>query len=408
MSVDESGGGPRIVVAEPRPPRSVELIEALVAVDTVSRHSNLPLIDTVRQLLDSQGVPSHLCLSPSGDKANLLATLPGARGRLSGGVMLSGHTDVVPVEGQDWDSAPFVPEVKDDRLFGRGTCDMKGFLGVVLDAVPDLLAAQLDFPVHLAFSYDEEVGMGGGRDLVEEVVRRDMRPAICIVGEPTDMNVVGGHKSLNLGRIEVAGRALHSSLAPLAVNAIDYAGRMVGFLADLAADFAERGPRDHAYEVPFSTLSVNVIDGGVAINTVAERCVVQFDYRTVGADLPELIMQQIAQRCAELNRIPTPTGGYAHLTLSMMAMVPGLDTAPTSPAVRVATALGGRPSSAGVGFCTEAGLFMRQGIETVVCGPGSIKQAHAPNEYVELDQIRACERFVGALATLDPATLAVS
>lgn len=376
---------------------SLPWIQTLMGMDTVSRHSNRVLIDAVADELSAHGVSFQVLPDAEGTKANLVATLPDRHGRTQGGVVLSGHTDVVPVDGQRWQSGPFEPDIRDGRLYGRGACDMKGFLGVLLTKLPEMARAELAFPLHLAFTYDEEVGMGGGAQLVKDIMGLGLNPELCIVGEPTEMKVVTGHKSLNLFRLDFQGVAVHSSLAPRGVNAVEYAAAMVTKLGGLAARFAAEGPYDDDYEVPHSTLSVNVIGGGEAINTVAGHCQVELDYRTVAAHSPQQVQAQIEGFGEQLTASMRAHHATAGMTTTALAMVPGLDTAHTSAAVQFAIASGGHRSRDRVTFGTEAGLYQAAGIETIVCGPGSIHQAHAPDEYIALDEIGYCEDFITTL-----------
>ncbi|HET8601902.1 MAG TPA: acetylornithine deacetylase [Segeticoccus sp.] len=401
MNAPDPSRGSRDAAAGPaqgsRAPRSLPEILRLVALDTTSRNSNLELIGLVRDQLAEQGVTAHVLPNGDGRKANLVATIPAHDGTTAGGIVLSGHTDVVPVDGQEWSSEPFEAEVRDERLYGRGTCDMKSFLGVVLHTVPTLLAAKLSEPVHLAFSYDEEVGCGGGAALVEALPGLGLSPRICIVGEPSSMRVVAAHKSINLVNLHFRGVAAHSSLTPQGVNAIEYAARAIASIRDMADEFRQSGPFDDAYVVPSTTASVNVIEGGIASNTVAERCDVQLEFRSISASDPAQIVDRICQRCAELEQQMRAENPAASVEVEVVAQVPGLDTDGASPAIPFAVELGGTRSSDKVTYGTEAGLFQAAGIETVVCGPGDIAQAHAPNEFIELSQIERCEEFLASL-----------
>jgi acetylornithine deacetylase len=372
-------------------------ITRLVSLDTTSRGSNLELIDVVSQELRRHGLTPTVLPNDEGTKANLVVTIPARDGRTEGGTALSGHTDVVPVHGQDWDTDPFLAQVKDGRLYGRGTCDMKSFIGVILATLPSLVRAQLSEPVHLVLSYDEEVGCLGGARVVKEMAGLGVRPTTCIVGEPTSMRVISGHKSINLLELTVHGVAAHSSLTPAGVNAIEYASRAIGFIRSLADEFRERGPYDEAYDVPYTTASVNLVDGGTAGNIVADRCRAEFEFRGIGSVSPIEVRARIQAYCDELQTTMRQENTQARVELRTLAMVPGLDTDQASPAIRLGNLLGGVPSAAKVTYGTEAGLFHAAGIETIVCGPGNIQQAHTANEFVELDQIKACEGFLNNL-----------
>jgi acetylornithine deacetylase len=372
-------------------------IEQLIRFDTTSRESNLELIDHVVARLADVGVEPVLVPSPDGAKANLLATFPAADGTVTGGVVLSAHTDVVPVDGQAWSSEPFSPEVRDGRLYARGSADMKSFLGVVVAKLPALAQATLAEPIHLALSYDEEVGCVGAIDLVDEIVRRGLRPRGCIVGEPTSMRVVRGHKSMNVFRVDVRGLAAHSSLTPQGVNAIAHAAELVRFVQGVADEMRANGPFDDAYVVPFTTVSVNRIDGGIAVNTIPAECTVLFEYRALTSVDHDALTERFRAECRRIEQAMREQHPEASVELSVTAAAPGVDTPADAEIVALAAAWSGEPSDTKVTYGTEAGLFAQAGIPTVVCGPGDLAQAHAPDEFIELDQIAACEAFVDRL-----------
>jgi acetylornithine deacetylase len=368
-----------------------------VRVDTTSRNSNLELIAMLEEEMRRLGLSAERLPNEDGTKANLLLTLPAADGSVSGGVLLSGHTDVVPVDGQDWHSDPFRPEIRDRRLYGRGTADMKSFIGVVMDRLPDFAAAQLSGPVHFAFSYDEEVGCLGGAQLADFLKSRSAVPELCIVGEPTSMRVISGHKSTNLVELIFHGVAAHSSLTPEGVNAVEYAARAITFIRSIADSRRSDGPFDPAYRVPWTTAGVNMVEGGIAANTVPERCRVLYEFRTVGSDDPLPMVDQITAEVQRLEAEMRAEHAQAWAEVNVLAQVPGLESSMDGPAYQLAVELGGSPSSDKVTYGTEAGQFAGAGLDAVVCGPGDIAQAHAANEYVELEQIVACERFVDRL-----------
>ena len=380
---------------------SLDWIGRLVSFDTTSRNSNVELIEWVAEKLRRAGVEPLVL--PEEDaagvrKANLFATIPARDGSTEGGVVLSGHTDVVPVDGQDWHSDPFTTEQRDGRLYGRGTTDMKGFLGVVLSRLPRMLEAELVEPLHLALSYDEEVGLLGAQRMIRRLGERGIRPRCCIVGEPTGMRVVRGHKSINLFEARFHGVAAHSSLTPNGVNAIHYAGRFIEFYRKLTEEWRENGPFDDAYPVPFTTGGVNQIVGGIANNTVPDACAVEFEFRALGTVDPGPVLEKIRGFLFdELEPQMQAENPAARIELEVKAQGPGLETAADADVVRLARECGGLPSEEKVTYGTEAGLFHGAGIETVVCGPGDIAVAHTANEYVELEQLRACEAFVNTL-----------
>ncbi len=375
---------------------SLDMIRRLVAFDTVSRKSNLEAINFVRGYLEDRGVKSVLIPDATGSKASIYATV-GPQDRP--GILLSGHTDVVPVDGQDWTSDPFVMVERDDRLIARGTADMKGFLGAVLSLVPEMVAANLETPIHLALTYDEEVGCIGVRPLIDMLNTLPVRPAMCVVGEPTGMRVVHGHKGKISKRVRVRGRACHSSQAPEGVNAVEYAAELITHIRGMTARFAAEGPKDPSYSVPYTTGHVGRVEGGIALNIVPEECCFDFEFRHLPAqkaeDLIAEVMSFASRQLEPRMRAVDPGSGFDWEPISSF---PGLDTDPEAEVVRLVTSLAGQGSGGKVAFGTEAGLFSAGGgIPAVVCGPGCIDQAHKPDEYVTLEQIGLCEAFLRRL-----------
>ncbi|WP_460771256.1 acetylornithine deacetylase [Mariniluteicoccus flavus] len=377
--------------------RSLEWVRKLVSIDSTSRDSNLPVIDLIADEARRLGLDPKVFPNPDGAKANLVVTVPAADGSTSGGVVLSGHSDVVPVDDQDWKSDPFSPEIRDGKLYGRGTCDMKGFIGVAVTFLPQMVEAELSEPIHLAISYDEEVGCIGGDQIVKDIANLGLAPRACVVGEPSSMQVITGHKSINSFEVTFRGVAAHSSLTSQGVNTIEYAARLVVFVRELAESWKAEGPFDEAYPITHSTASVNVIHGGIAGNTVPDLTKVSFEFRA----LPELDAHEIAANieayAGELEAQMKAENEVASVDWHVVAMVPGLETPADAEAVSLGAALGGEKSDGKVTYGTEAGQFSGSGIETIVCGPGDIAQAHAANEFVELDQLAACEAFVERL-----------
>ena len=375
--------------------RSVEMIKRLVSYDTTSRESNLDLIDWMRGYLDGLGVASHLTFDDEKRKANLFATLgPADRG----GVMLSGHTDVVPVDGQAWDSDPFDIREADGRLYGRGTCDMKSFVAVALAHLPDFAERGLDRPVHLALSYDEEVGCIGVRRLIDQLSGFDVRPEMCIVGEPTEMKVVVAHKGKRSFSCTVTGMAAHSSLAPSAVNAVEYAAEIVSFIRRRARALQREGPFEEGFDPPHSTVHTGPIRGGTQLNIVPEHCVFQFEIRYLPFDDHAGFIDDV-RRFAETELMPEMKSIHAAagITFTEMSGFPGLMTPEDAEVTQVCRHLAASNETARVSFGTEAGLFSASGVPTVVCGPGSIREAHKPNEFIELDQVAKCDAFMDRL-----------
>lgn len=368
------------------------ILRDLVAFDTTSAKSNLPLIDHVQTYLAGLGISARLIPDATGTKANLWATIGPDR---EGGLVLNGHTDCVPVTGEVWETDPFTLTERDGRLYGRGSADMKGFLAVALAAVPDLIAMNLERPVHLAFSHDEEIGCIGVRGLLRDEAARQSRPAVCIVGEPTLMQVVTGHKGGRAYRCHFTGHAVHSSLAPLGQNAIESAAELVVFLRSLAAELA-LGPQDADFDLTHSTLSVGRIDGGTAINIVPSDASVTFEFR----NLAEVDQQAIFDRIeAEVRTriLPQAQARYPAVTarFEQIYEYPAHAISAEAPLVVAMKHIVGRNDHSKVAFGAEAGLILREwGLATVLCGPGSITVAHRPDEYVERSQLAAADVMV--------------
>ena len=376
--------------------RIVEILSALVAFDTTSRNSNLKLIEWIEEYLRGLGVPSERIYDPTGQKANLWTSIGPAD---VPGFILSGHTDVVPVDGQDWSSDPFRLRQADGRLYGRGACDMKGFLAVCLAAAPRMREAPLREPIHLAFSYDEEVGCIGGRRLAEHLSRRSVRQQACFVGEPTRMGVVIGHKGKRTVRVNVRGKTGHSALAPLGVNAVEYGARLVAEICRIADRLASEGPRDDLYDVPHSTAHVGVMRGGTAVNIVPDQGEILFEFRTIGGVDPDTLVEEVVRYAREelepRMKAVDPGAGF---DFDVVSGFPGLDMPPDSEVVALTKQLAGHNDHAKVAFGTEAGLFNHiAGIPTIVIGPGSIEQAHKSDEWIELEQLETCAAFVDRL-----------
>ena len=376
--------------------KSIEFIEKLISFDTTSRESNLELITFIQDYLYGLGIESQLVHNEEGTKANLYATLGDSN---TSGVMLSGHTDVVPVDGQEWDTDPFNATQKGSRLYGRGTSDMKSFVAITLAQLPKFQARGLKTPIHLAFSYDEEVGCIGVRRLIEVMKGMPVKPAMCIVGEPTSMQVVTGHKGKRSYRVHVRGLEAHSSLAPRGVNAIEYASRLITFLSDLAGRIAGEGPYDELYDVTHTTVHTGTVHGGTQLNIVPKDCVFEYEFRYVDQQDPQALEDKIRAYARDeleprMHAISSDTG----ITIDLVNDMPGLEMDADAEVVTFVKALAERNDHAKVAFGTEAGLFhQRANIPTVVCGPGSIDQAHKPNEFIELEQIDACETFFARL-----------
>jgi len=378
-------------------PRSLDLIRKLIAFDTTSRESNLELIAFVRDYLSGHGVESMLVHNEDGTKANLYATLGDPD---TPGVMLSGHTDVVPVDGQAWDTDPFQVTETGGNLYGRGTSDMKSFIAVALAFVPEFLERGLKTPIHLAFSYDEEIGCIGVRRLIEKLKDMPVKPAMCIVGEPTSMQVVTGHKGKRSFIANVRGLEAHSALAPRGVNAVEYAAELITYLKNMTRRIQAEGPHDALYEVTHSTVHTGVVSGGVQLNIVPKSCRVEFEFRYLAIDDPDALEAEIRGYAADtLEPMMKAVSADTGIDIECYNDMPGLEMDPGEDVVAFVKALAGRNDHAKVAFGTEGGLFhTRAGIPTVVCGPGDIAVAHKPNEYISLDQIKKAEDFMRRLA----------
>ena len=374
--------------------QSIEILEKLVSFPTVSKDSNLELIEFIDGYLSEHGISSTRIPNTKGTKANLYATIGPME---EGGIILSGHTDVVPVEGQPWDTDPFVLTEKGERLYGRGTCDMKAYAAIALALVPEM--KRLKKPVHLAFSYDEEVGCIGVRRLIDKLKDMPVKPAMCIVGEPTSMQVVTGHKGKRSFIATVRGLEAHSALAPQGVNAIEYAAELIAYMKGMARRLQAEGPYDELYEVTHSTVHTGLIAGGVQLNIVPKACRFEFEFRYLAIDDPEAFEKEIRDYVAETlepkMRAVSPETG---IDIECYNDMPGLEMDGDEDVVTFVKALAGRNDHAKVAFGTEAGLFhTRAQIPTVVCGPGDIAQAHKPNEFITLEQLAKGEDFMRKL-----------
>jgi acetylornithine deacetylase len=372
-----------------------ELLARLVAFDTTSHKSNLPLVAFVEDYLLQHGVISHRVPSVDGEKASIFATLgPGH----TGGIALSGHTDVVPVDGQTWDSDPFTLREAEGRLYGRGSSDMKGFLACVLAAVPNFKQRRLKTPIHIVFSYDEEIGCLGVRPMLAEFGKTLPKPRLVVVGEPTSMQVVDAHKGPVRWQVEVTGRAAHSSMAHLGVNAVSYATRLIGELERIEAEL-KVSSRNDRFEPPYATLQVTRIDGGTATNIVPVSCSFSFDVRSVpglNADAIERRVRSFAETACvpDMQRVAPE----ANITIIRANSVPAFAVEADSEIVALTLKLAGQNRTHAVSYATEAGLFQIAGSAAIVCGPGDIAQAHTANEWITVSEIEKCMAFLGRLA----------
>jgi acetylornithine deacetylase len=371
---------------------SLDLLKTLVGFDTTSRESNLHLIEFVRDYLAGFDVPCELIYNEQRSKANLFATIGPAE---LPGIVLSGHTDVVPVDGQPWTLPPFALTERDGKLYGRGTADMKGYIACVLALVPSLVRADLKKPVHIALSYDEEVGCLGVRSLLSELETRPVKPMLCIIGEPTELKPVLGHKGKLAMRCDVHGEACHSAYAPLGVNAIEYAAELISELGRIGHRLKAPEHHDVRFDPPFSTVQTGVISGGKALNIVPADCRFDFEIRALPSHDPSGVAQEL-RAFAEQQVLPRmrAVSGQSDIRFSELSAYPGLATDAHSEAAELIAAFSGSREFGTVAFGTEGGLFDAAGIPTVVCGPGSMDQGHKPDEFVSLEQLNGCDAML--------------
>ena len=377
---------------------AIDILKSLVGFDTTSYKSNLDLIAFVESYLNTHNIKSTLVYDSSGKKANLYATIGSGNEE---GIMLSGHTDVVPITGQAWTDDPFHLTQKENKLYGRGTADMKGFLALILSRVPKMISANLSKPIHLAFSYDEEVGCVGVHRLLDLINGNSIKPTFCIVGEPTSMEVVTGHKGKCGYQVVVRGLSCHSGQAPFGVNAINYAAKLISHITEISKEKSIKGPFDYDYEVPYTTLHTGVISGGTILNIVPDSCQFEFEIRHLIEDNPRELINKIKLYAKEhlvpdMRKISSKTD----IHFEEKVTYPGLSINENSKLVKYIKKLLNNEKHKKVIFGTEGGLFQEKlNLPTVVCGPGSIDQAHKANEYISIDQLEKGGKFLDDLIT---------
>lgn len=376
-------------------PTPRQMIDTLIGFDTTSRESNLELIHHVRDYLAGHGVESVLIHDDTGAKANLFATVGPD---IDGGIVLSGHTDVVPVDGQDWFTDPFRVREADGRLYGRGTSDMKSFIAIALALVPEFLAAGLKKPVHFAFSYDEEIGCLGAKGLVSHIQGMTTKPRAVIVGEPSDMSVVNAHKTVTAVDTVIRGHEAHSSQSHAGISAVAYAGEFLHALNQMARKHRDEGPYNERFIPPFTSITPGTVRGGTARNIIAKDAKINWDIRAIpGVDVEEIVAElgaQMAPLVAEMQGFD-PTCG---IETRIINNVPALMADEGSDVEALVLALAGSNQTYAVAYGTEGGMFQQGGVPTVICGPGNIAQAHKPDEFIELSQVEACTGFMRRLA----------
>ena len=377
-------------------PRVLEILKQLMAFDTVSSQSNLALIHYVRDLMLTKGIESLIVQDESGKKANLFAS---TGPKEQPGVLLSGHTDVVPAAGQAWTFPAFAATVQDGRIYGRGSCDMKGFIALAIDAMLDAADHNLTRPLQLALSHDEEIGCVGVRRLLDVLHLAPVRPFLCLIGEPTNMQFVLGHKGKGSYRTYCRGLEAHSSLAPRSVNAIHVACDFIAALRESQRQLQQHGAQDHDYDVPYSTVHVGQIVGGKALNIVPNLCTLDFEVRNLPADDLDQFLDQMRERAEVIVREAQKLSSVAAIEIETINVYPGLETHPTVEAVSFLKQFAAPDvGTSKVSFGTEGGLFkQRLDVPVVVCGPGSIEQAHKPDEFIEVSQMDAGAHFLQGL-----------
>ena len=375
---------------------SIEILKKLISFDTTSFKSNLDLIKFIENYLNDLNIKSELIYDETKNKANLFTTIGP---NLQGGIVLSGHTDVVPITKQNWTSDPFILTERDDKLFGRGSSDMKGFIAIVLSRVSAMVEKKLKKPIHLAFSYDEEIGCVGVHSLLDLIKKKSINPEFCIVGEPTSMEMVIGHKGKHAYDVKVDGLSCHSGQAPNGVNAINYASKLINYIEEINKEKSIKGPFDNDYEIPYSTLHTGLIKGGTILNIVPKLCQFEFEIRHLAEDDPLEIIQRIKQYTEELlikemHNISSTT----NIEINEKINYPGLNISESISPVKQVKELLGKSSHKKVVFGTEGGLFKRElNLPTIICGPGSIDQAHKPDEFISIQQIEKGGTFIDKL-----------
>jgi acetylornithine deacetylase len=375
-----------------------DMIRTLVAFPTVSRDSNLALIDWVQRYLEGFGAATTLTFDDDRRKANLFATLPAVDGNTThGGIVLSGHTDVVPVDGQPWNTDPFEATLVGDRLHGRGVADMKSFSAIGLAFVPEFVRRGLARPLHFALSYDEEIGCIGVRRLIADVVAKGVTPTGCIIGEPTGMQLVVANKGRKTWRCRVRGHEAHSSLTPQGVNAVQVACQLVAWIAERGRMLRDGHRQDAGYDVPFTTTHVGVINGGTALNIVPRDCVFEFEIRHLPIDDPDAMFSELRAYAESLVPAMQAVDPATYIQFDTLSEMPGFDNEGRTPVIDLAHACSGSDLEHKVSYGTEAALFHGASMPAVICGPGHIEQAHQPDEWVRLEQLARCEAFMRRL-----------
>ncbi|HHF7346181.1 TPA: acetylornithine deacetylase [Legionella feeleii] len=380
---------------------TLQWLSHLIGFKTISSNSNIQLIGAIEAWFKRYDIPYRLIYNKKKSKANLLATIPASNGETEGGIIFSGHTDVVPVAGQPWDTDPFIATEKDGKIYGRGACDMKGFVAVLLALAPEFKTLNLLKPIHFAFTYDEEVGCIGADVLTRYLRKIGLQPEACIIGEPSNMRPIIGEKSRQVYYCQVKGLAAHSSLPMRGCNAIEYASRLIAYVSNIASYLRQNGPFDEDFDVPFTTISTNIISGGVAANVTPGNCEFIFDVRYIPQFLCENFRSQIENYIRD-ELLPAMKIIYpdAAIYLNQISDSTGFNAAEDALITRLVRMVTGVKERLKVSYSTEAGIFQDAHIPTIVCGPGDIEQAHRPNEFVSIEQLKICEKVLSNIVNL--------
>ena len=377
---------------------STEILARLISFDTTSANSNLELMNFIGKYLSQHNVKSQLIFNDDKSKANLYASIGSEAVLQRPGILLSGHTDTVPVSGQNWTRPAYQLTEEDGRLYGRGTTDMKGFIACVLAAVPAMTQADLQRPIHLALSYDEEIGCLGVRRMLDMLSQQRVSPALCLIGEPTEMNVVTAHKGKLAAKVTVTGKECHSGMAPQGVNAVNYAARLVCWLENEARQRQLHGPFDKQYDIPFTTIHTGIIHGGTALNIVPNHCEFVFEIRNIADENAIDIFDEFNEYTAELLEEMRIKFADCRIDTDIVTEYPGLNCSDADQLIDYIRTLTGKSTPGNINFGTEAGLFNQTlGVTSIVCGPGSMSHGHKPDEFIEVSQIEACDQFIQAL-----------
>ena len=373
--------------------KHIDLLSTLIEFDTTSCNSNLNLIDFTQAYLAKHGVKSEIVFDETQKKANLFATIAGPED--VPGIVLSGHTDVVPVTDQNWTKSPFDICIEDEKLYGRGSTDMKGFIAVCLALTDEIQQADLKQPIHFAFSYDEEVGCLGVRTLLEELKQREVIPSACIVGEPTLMQTIRAHKGKISQRCHVHGHSCHSSRIDEGLNAVEYAAQIITYLHELSLRIEQDGPFDEEFAPAYTSVHTGPVNGGTILNIVPEYCTFDFEFRNIPEHDGNKLFQEV-KNYAEKSLLPRmkKKNLKARIQFEELSEIPAFNSETQLPLTQLCLSLSPYDTAGKISFGTEAGLFQNLGMQAIVCGPGDINQAHKPDEFIALSELDACEMFL--------------